>query len=122
MENVHAKVFRRLLPFLFLCYILAYLDRINIGFAKLQMGKELHLSDTAYGVTAGIFFAGYLLFEVPSNLMLVRVGARRWIARIMIAWGIVSAATAFVHSVPMLSFARFLLGAAEAGFFPGVVF
>jgi MFS family permease len=121
-QAVHAKVIRRILPFLTACFVLAYLDRLNIGFAKLQLAGDLHLSDTAYGLGAGIFFLGYLLLEVPGNLILTRIGARAWIARIMIVWGIVSAATAFVRSPLELDFARFLLGAAEAGFFPGVVF
>jgi MFS family permease len=121
-QAVHAKVIRRILPFLTGCFVLAYLDRLNIGFAKLQLAGDLHLSDTAYGLGAGIFFLGYLLLEVPGNLILTRIGARAWIARIMIVWGIVSAATAFVRSSLELDFARFLLGAAEAGFFPGVLF
>jgi MFS family permease len=131
-----AKVAARLLPLLFLCYIVAYLDRVNVGFAKLQMAASLQFSDAVYGFGAGIFFIGYFLFEVPSNLILERVGARRWIARIMITWGIVSGAFAFVHTIPWgplpslfglprveFSFyaLRFLLGIAEAGFFPGII-
>ncbi len=112
----------RLIPFLFLCYVVAYLDRVNVGFAKLQMLKDLGMSETAYGVGAGIFFVGYFLFEVPSNLILHRTGARVWIARIMITWGILSAATMFVSSAPMFYAVRFLLGLAEAGFFPGIIF
>jgi sugar phosphate permease len=122
VQRTYGKIIRRLLPFLSACYVLAYLDRLNIGFAKFQLASDLRLSDTAYGLGAGIFFLGYLLFEIPANLMIARVGARRWLARIMILWGIVSFATAFVQSVPVLYVARFLLGAAEAGFFPGVVF
>jgi len=121
-ERTYGKAIRRLLPFLTGCFVLAYLDRFNIGFAQLQLATDLHISNTAYGFGAGIFFLGYLLFEVPSNIVLARVGARRWISRIMILWGIVSLATAFVHSAFELYIARFFLGAAEAGFFPGVVF
>ncbi len=112
----------RLIPFLFLCYVVAYLDRVNVGFAKLQMLKDLGMSDTAYGIGAGIFFIGYFLFEVPSNLILHRIGARVWIARIMITWGVLSAATMFVTSASMFYVVRFMLGLAEAGFFPGIIF
>lgn len=126
----------RLLPLLFTCYIVAYLDRVNVGFAKLQMVGELGWSDAVYGFGAGIFFLGYFLFEVPSNLLLERVGARRWIARIMITWAVVSASFAFVDAIPwgplpalfgvtpdVFGFyaLRLLLGMAEAGFFPGIV-
>jgi sugar phosphate permease len=90
------KATRRLLPLLFVCYVLAYLDRVNIGFAKLQMLSSLQMSETAYGIGAGIFFIGYFLFEVPSNLLLHRLGARVWIARIMVTWGVLSALTMFV--------------------------
>jgi MFS family permease len=121
-ERAYGKIMRRLVLFLSGCYVLAYMDRLNIGFAKFQLATDLRLSDTAYGLGAGIFFLGYLLFEVPANLVLVRVGARRWLSHIMILWGLVSLATAFVHSVPALYIARFLLGAAEAGFLPGIVF
>ncbi|HEY8025817.1 MAG TPA: MFS transporter, partial [Burkholderiaceae bacterium] len=117
----YAKVTRRLLPLLFACYIVAYLDRVNVGFAKLQMLGDLHLSDAVFGLGAGIFFIGYFLFEIPSNLLLHRVGARLWIARIMITWGAVSAAMMFVSTPISFYITRFLLGAAEAGFFPGVV-
>src|ERR1700692_4193583 len=121
-ENVlYRKVFWRLVPILFCCYIIAYLDRVNVGFAKLQMLADLHLSEAVYGTGAGIFFLGYFLFEVPSNLILNRVGARRWIARIMITWGIVSAATMFATSATTFYALRFLLGACEAGFYPGVI-
>lgn len=115
------KVTLRLIPFLFLLYIIAYLDRVNVGFAKLHMQKALGFSDTVYGTGAGIFFIGYFLFEVPSNLILERVGARRWIARIMITWGIIASCMMFTHSVPMFYFMRFLLGLGEAGFFPGMI-
>jgi MFS family permease len=118
----YAKVDRRIIPFLFLCYILAYLDRVNVGFAKLQMSRDLALSDAAFATGAGIFFIGYFFFEVPSNLLLKRVGARRWIARIMVSWGIVSAATMVVTDEWTFYAMRFILGLAEAGFFPGVIF
>ena len=111
----------RLLPFLMLCYTVAYLDRVNVGFAKSGMSRDLGLSDAAYGLGAGIFFIGYFLFEVPSNLMLHRVGARRWIARIMVSWSLLSAACAFVQEPVAFFVLRFLLGVAEAGFFPGVI-
>ena len=121
-ENAtYRKLSWRLLPLLLLCYLVAYLDRVNVGFAKLQMLKELGFSETIYGLGAGIFFFGYFLFEVPSNLILHRVGARLWIARIMITWGIISAAMMFVTTPAMFYLLRFLLGAAEAGFFPGVI-
>jgi MFS transporter, ACS family, tartrate transporter len=111
----------RLLPFLFLLYIVAYLDRINVGFAALQMQRQLHFNDSVYGLGAGIFFAGYLLFQVPSNLALQRVGARRWICLLMITWGVISASTAFISTPRSFYFLRFLLGSAEAGFFPGII-
>jgi sugar phosphate permease len=111
----------RLLPFLFLCYILAYLDRVNVGFARLQMQADLGLSDTAYGIGAGMFFIGYFFFEVPSNLLLKRVGARVWIARIMVLWGLISSAMMFTNSQTTFYVLRFLLGVAEAGFFPGII-
>jgi MFS family permease len=117
----YRKVTRRLIPFLFLCYILNYFDRVNIGFAKLQMQQDLAFSDTVYGLGAGIFFLGYFIFEVPSNVMMQRVGARIWIARIMISWGVVAAATMFTNSATTLYVLRFLLGAAEAGFFPAII-
>lgn len=112
----------RLLPFLFLLYVVAYLDRINVGFAALQMKAQLGFSDTVYGLGAGIFFLGYFLFQVPANMALERVGARRWIAALMICWGIVSGCMFSVHSAASFYSLRFLLGAAEAGFFPGVIF
>jgi MFS family permease len=131
-----ARIAWRLVPLLFAGYVAAFLDRVNIGFAKLQMAGELEFSDAVYGFGAGIFFIGYFLFEVPSNLVLTRVGARKWMARIMISWGLISAAFVFVDDMrwgPVaqavgfsdaeLTFyvLRFLLGAAEAGFFPGVI-
>jgi ACS family tartrate transporter-like MFS transporter len=112
---------RNLLPFLFVLYVIAYLDRINIGFAALTMNQELGLSSEQYGLLSGIFFWGYFLFEVPSNLILERIGARVWIARILVSWGVVSLATAFAQSAQQLYLARFLLGVAEAGFFPGIM-
>src|SRR5450759_2399990 len=120
--KAYSKVDWRLIPFLFLCYILAYLDRVNVGFAKLQMLQDLSLSDVAFGTGAGIFFAGYFLFEVPSNLLLKKFGARTWIARIMVSWGILSSAMMWVKSEWTFYGMRFLLGVAEAGFFPGIIF
>jgi len=112
----------RIVPFLFLCYILAYLDRVNVGFAKLQMLKDLSLSDAAFATGAGIFFIGYFFFEVPSNVLLKKYGARMWIARIMISWGVISACMIFVRGQWSFYAMRCLLGLAEAGFFPGVIF
>src|SRR5437773_2202820 len=120
-ETLFKKVLWRVLPFLLICYFFAYLDRVNVAFAKLQMAEQLRFSDVVYGLGAGIFFIGYCLFEIPSNLILERVGARRWIARIMIAWGLVSVATIFVTGEASFYTARVLLGIAEAGFFPGIV-
>ncbi len=111
----------RLLPFLALLYFLAFLDRVNVSFAALSMNEDLGLSPFIYGLGAGIFFLGYVLFEVPSNLILHKVGARRWIARIMISWGVVSAGTAFITGPNSFIAARLLLGIAEAGFFPGII-
>jgi len=112
----------RLMPFLLLLYIVAYLDRINVGFAALQMREELKFSDNVYGLGAGMFFAGYFLFQVPSNLVLQRVGARRWMCILMMVWGVVSSSMIFVSNTQEFYALRFLLGAAEAGFFPGVIF
>ncbi len=120
-NRAYAKVTWRLIPFLFVCYIVSWLDRVNVGFAKLQMQSDLHLSDTVYGFGAGIFFIGYFLFEVPSNVILHRAGARVWIARIMISWGILSALMMFVGSPASFYGLRFLIGIAEAGFFPGII-
>ena len=122
LEPIYSKVSRRVLPLLLLGYIAAYLDRVNVGFAKLQMVDDLGFSQTIYGLGAGIFFLGYFLFEVPSNILLHRIGARVWIARIMISWGVVSAAMMFVTTPATFYALRFLLGVAEAGFFPGVIF
>jgi D-galactonate transporter len=120
-NEVYNKVTWRLIPFLFLCYVFAYLDRVNVGFAKLQMLSDLKFSETMYGLGAGIFFIGYFLMEVPSNLALHRFGARKWIARIMISWGVISAAMVFVTTPTMFYILRFFLGISEAGFFPGII-
>ena len=116
------KVSRRLIPFLFVLQVASYLDRINVGFAQLQMKSALGFSDTVYGLGTGIFFIGYFFFEVPSNLILSRTGARVWIARIMITWGVISSAMAIVRTPAEFYALRFLLGVAEAGFFPGVIY
>src|SRR5207245_10256733 len=112
---VVAKARRRLIPFLFLLYIVAYLDRINVGFAALQMNTALGLSARTFGLGAGVFFLSYVAFEIPSNVILARVGVRIWIARIMVTWGLISSATMLVRSAGSFYAARFLLGAAEAG-------
>ena len=126
-----AKVTKRLVPFLIVCYFIAYLDRVNVGFAALTMNQDLGLSQTAFGFGAGIFFIAYFIFEVPSNLMLERFGARKWIARIMLSWGILSGAMAFIPTIARATglgneysfyLLRVLLGVAEAGFFPGIIF
>jgi len=117
-----AKVTSRLVPFLVTCYFVAYLDRVNVSFAALTMNRDIGLSATAYGSGAGIFFLAYFFFEVPSNLFLERVGARKWIARIMFSWGLISGATAFVQGEASFYVVRVLLGIAEAGFFPGIIF
>jgi MFS transporter, ACS family, tartrate transporter len=122
------KIFLRLIPFLMICYFVAFLDRVNLGFAALEMNKQLKFSASVFGFGAGIFFLGYLLLEVPSSLVQSHMGARKWIARIMFTWAIVSGATAFVGSLNWVGtdiqfyVVRFILGAAEAGFFPGIVF
>jgi MFS family permease len=130
-RRVIGKVMWRLIPFLIVCYFVAYLDRVNVGFATLHMNQALGLSEAAFGLGAGLFFVGYFLFEVPSNIFLEKVGARVWIARIMITWGIVSAAFAFIPSISAVTgipttgvfySLRLLLGACEAGFFPGIIF
>src|SRR6201988_761337 len=126
-----AKVTRRIVPFLIVCYLVAYLDRVNVGFAALAMNHDLGLSQTAFGFGAGIFFIAYFIFEVPSNLLLERFGARKWIARIMVTWGILSGLMAFIPDIAKATgignenafyLIRVLLGAAEAGFFPGIIF
>jgi ACS family tartrate transporter-like MFS transporter len=126
-----AKVSMRLVPFLIICYFVAYLDRVNVGFAALTMNHDLGLSQTAFGFGAGVFFIAYFIFEVPSNLLLEKFGARKWIARIMLSWGILSGAMAFIPAIARVTglgnehsfyLVRVLLGAAEAGFFPGIIF
>ncbi len=120
-SRITSKLRRRLIPLLFLLYVVAYLDRINIGFAALTMNAALGITTAQFGLLIGIFFWGYFIFEVPSNLLLHKIGARIWISRILVSWGIVAMLTGAVHSVPQLYIARFLLGVAEAGFFPGIV-
>jgi D-galactonate transporter len=120
-EQAYRKVTWRLVPFLMLCYVVAYLDRVNVGFAKLQMLGDLSFSETVYGLGAGIFFIGYFLFEVPSNVIMHRVGGRIWIARIMITWGMISGLMLFVKLPWHFYTLRFLLGVAEAGFYPGII-
>jgi MFS transporter, ACS family, tartrate transporter len=119
--RVLRKITLRIVPFVMLLYFIAFIDRVNIGFAALTMNKDLGFSPSVFGVGAGIFFLGYFLFEVPSNLVLDKVGARIWIARVMITWGLISGAMAFVRSANSFYALRFLLGAAEAGFFPGII-
>lgn len=119
--NVYRKIAFRIMPLLMACYVAAYLDRINIGFAKLHMLNDLGFSESVYGLGAGLFFIGYLIFEVPSNLYMMRVGAKKTISRIMILWGIISACFAFAQTPMQFYVLRFLLGAAEAGFYPGVI-
>jgi len=120
-KDTYSKVTWRIIPFFCLCYLAAYLDRINVGLAKLQMAGDLGFSEVVYGLGAGLFFIGYILFEVPSNLLLQKMGARLWIARIMITWGILSGMTMLVTTPMQFYVVRFLLGVAEAGFFPGVL-
>jgi len=119
---VYRKVMLRMVPFLFMCYAFNFLDRVNISYAKLQMSSALNFSETHYGLGAGIFFIGYLLFQIPSNRLLVRLGAKTWLSCIMIAWGLISISTLFVTTPREFYVVRFLLGVAEAGFFPGVLF
>lgn len=118
---LYRKITWRLIPYLFLLYIVAYVDRVNVGFAALDMKRQLNFSDTVYGTGAGIFFLGYAIFDVPSNLVMQRVGTRLWIARIMITWGAVAACMSFIHSPGSFYTMRFLLGVAEAGFVPGML-
>jgi len=124
-RTVEARTMRRvtlrIVPFLMVCYFVSFLDRVNLGFAALEMNKDLHLSSTVFGFGGGIFFVSYFLFEVPSNLLLEKFGARRWLARIMITWGILAGGMALVQGPQSLYLMRLLLGAAEAGFFPGVI-
>jgi len=125
IADAEARAYRtitwRIMPFLFFCYVLAYVDRVNVGFAKLQMQQDLGMSDSVYGLGAGIFFIGYFLFEVPANMILQRIGARLWIGPLMMAWGVVSACTLFVTGAGSFYVLRFLLGIIESGFFPGVI-
>src|ERR1700733_8967777 len=120
-KRVLRKITLRIVPFVMLLYFVAFIDRVNIGFAALTMNKDLGFSPTVFGFGAGIFFLGYFLCEVPSNLVLEKVGARIWIARVMITWGLISGLTAFVTGTSSFLIVRFLLGAAEAGFFPGMI-
>src|SRR6516164_11420716 len=120
-QRTSRRIARRLLPFLFVLYVIAFLDRMNVGAAALQMPRDLGLSDRAIGVGAGIFFFGYFLLEIPGALIAERWSARRWIARIMISWGILTVRLAFIHSADQFYVVRFLVGAAEAGFFPAVI-
>lgn len=120
-KRVMRKVTLRIVPFIMLLYFIAFLDRVNIGFAALTMNQDLGFSPTVFGFGAGIFFLGYFLFEVPSNLILHKVGARIWIARVMISWGLVSGCMALVQGTTSFYLLRFLLGVAEAGFFPGII-
>jgi ACS family tartrate transporter-like MFS transporter len=121
MNPLYRKIARRLVPFLILLYLIAFLDRVNIGFAALTMNRDLNIDPGLFGLAAGMFFIGYFFFEVPSNLMLLRFGARRWIMVLMIVWGVISVATVFVPGPTSYIVLRFLLGAAEAGFYPGVI-
>ena len=116
------KAFRRILPLILIAYLFAYMDRVNVSFAAASMNEDLAFSATVYGLGGGLFFLGYALFEIPSNLMLVRYGARKWIARIMVSWGLLSAAMMFVQTPMQFYVLRFMLGVAEAGFYPGVIF
>ncbi|MDP2146365.1 MAG: MFS transporter, partial [Pseudomonas sp.] len=120
-DRTHSTVTWRLMPLLLICYLFAHLDRINIGFAKMQMSNDLHFSDTVYGFGAGLFFIAYALFGVPSNMALDRVGPRRWIACLMVVWGILSTSMLWIESSTGFYVLRFLLGVAEAGFFPGIL-
>jgi ACS family tartrate transporter-like MFS transporter len=119
---IYRKITLHLIPYLFLLYIVAYVDRVNVGFAAMDIKRQLHYSDTVYGMGAGIFFLGSALFDLPSNLLLARVGARSWIARIMVSWGIISLCMIFMRSPLSFYVLRFLLGVCEAGFFPGIIF
>ena len=120
-RRVIAKLSWRILPLIFLSYLVAVMDRANISYASVQMNASLGFSAAVYGFGAGVFFVGYSLFEIPSNLMMVRFGARRWIARIMLTWGLISGLMAFVQTPAQFYIMRFLLGVAEAGFYPGVL-
>ncbi|WP_144146832.1 MFS transporter [Paraburkholderia sp. BCC1884] len=118
---IYRKIARRIIPFLFICYVVNFIDRVNIGFAKLQFLQDLKLNDAVFGFAAGMFFIGYVVFELPSNLLLARIGVRKTLLRIMVLWGCLTVLLMFVQSATMLYVLRFLLGAAEAGFFPGII-
>lgn len=120
-RQIYSRITRRLIPYIFILYILAYLDRVNVGFAALEMKRDLHLTDTIYGVGAGVFFLGSAMFDLPSNLLLGKFGPRRWIARIMISWGVIATGLMFVRGGTTFAIMRFLLGVGEAGFFPGMI-
>jgi sugar phosphate permease len=120
-KALYSRVTRRIIPFLFLCYVFAYIDRVNVGFAKLQMQQDLRISDAVYGMGAGMFFLGYFFFEVPCNIALQKIGAKYWLGPIMVVWGVVSACQMLVTSATGLYLTRFLLGVVESGFFPGVI-
>ena len=120
-SDLYKKVILRIIPFIFICYVLNYIDRVNVSFAKLQFQIDLSLTDASYGLGVGVFYIGYILFEVPSNLLLQKIGARKTITRIMCLWGLISMSMAFVSNPMQFYAARILLGAAEAGFFPGIV-
>src|SRR3954468_24982631 len=121
VDHTYRKVALRIVPLTVVAYIVAYIDRVNVGFAKLQFMQDLQFSEAVYGLGAGLFFVGYMLLEVPSNLYLEKIGARATLARIMILWGLISAGMAFISSPIQFYIMRFLLGAAEAGFFPGII-
>src|ERR1700730_18991753 len=120
-ERVRRRITRRLIPFLFILYIVAFLDRVNVGYAGLQMTRELHFSNEVFGFGSGIFFIGYVLLEIPGTILVEVWSARKWIARIMLTWGLMAALTGLIHTAKEFYWARFLLGVAEAGFFPGVI-
>jgi MFS family permease len=121
VDATYGKIARRIVPFLFLCYVVNFIDRVNIGFAKLQFLQDLKLDDAVFGIAAGMFFVGYVIFELPSNLLLARIGVRKTLLRIMTLWGALTVLLMFVKGATMLYVLRFLLGAAEAGFFPGII-
>ena len=120
-EQTRRKIAHRLIPFVCFLYVIAYLDRVNIGYASLQMTNELHFSNSVYGLGAGIFFIGYVLFEIPGTVMVERWSARKWICRIMVTWGLAATLTGLIHTRNEFYWARFILGAAEAGFAPGIM-
>lgn len=120
LRGATAKAIRRIVPFTTLMFVLSFLDRVNVGFAKQGLQRDIGIDDAAFALGLGLFFIGYALFETPSNLIMYRIGARRWMSRIMVTWGLVSAAMIFVRNIEVFYGLRFLLGAAEAGFFPGV--